>query len=109
MAGALTTPAQAGGGTKFCPTGASDQPWCTMYLYPTRFPGGTMSIDVDVSGSSTQTGVWNLYIDGGKVCSGSYRFSDPPRSWTCSNVRAGVPSLDASRDYRASVTLGLRW
>jgi hypothetical protein len=80
-----------------------------MDLYPTRFPGGTISIDVDVQGSTPILGRWNLYIDGGKVCSTEYLHSDPPRSWVCRNVRAGVPTLDASRGSGAWARIGLRW
>ncbi|WP_379507510.1 hypothetical protein [Nonomuraea zeae] len=105
----LAAPAQAAGGTKYCPSTSGGEPWCTMDLYPTRFPGGTISIDVDVSGNTPVLTRWNLYIDGGKVCSAEFLHSDPPRSWVCRNVRAGVPTLDAGRAIGAWARLGLRW
>ncbi|MEV0387060.1 hypothetical protein [Nonomuraea sp. NPDC050643] len=104
----LATPAQAAGGTKYCPVTGTLEPWCDLQLYPTRFPGGTISIDVDVTGPNPVVGHWTLYIDGGSVCGADFAYSDPPRSWVCRNVRAGYPTLSVPRGYEAA-RIGLRW
>lgn len=105
----LVTPASAAGGTKTCPPSTILEPSCDLDLYPTVFPGGTISIDVDVTGSSGAIGKWILAINGGRVCEASYSYNDPPRSWTCSNVPRGVPFLSAARPYFETARIALRW
>jgi hypothetical protein len=106
---AAISPAFAGGGTKTCPPGDAYSQWCDMQLYPVVFPGGTISIDVDVVSSVDQNGVWKLYINGGEVCHGNYSYKDPARSWVCRNVPRGYPTLSASKPHWVYAYVGLRW
>jgi hypothetical protein len=78
----------------------------TCHVGVDNFPGGTISVDVDVSGSGT--GVFVVTGPSGFQCSGSFPASGGVRSFVCRGAPAGL--------YEAGVTgpagpsaVGLRW
>lgn len=73
------------------------------------FPGGRISIDVDVTGRATLPGSWGLTSRNGFQCYGTFRMSDPPRSWTCDGVPSGLVILRSGEFGGATTTLGMRW
>ena len=88
-----------------------NQAWCEApingYVY---FPGGTISIDIDIWGNPGPAS-WRLVDGAGNaLCYTGFTVQDPGRSWTC-NVGAGDVKLrvDADTTVGRHFALALRW
>jgi hypothetical protein len=98
-----------GGASKVCSRSGQDvDVWCDLDV-PGTFPGGTVHVDVDVSGGGQEYREWSLYVDFRKVCWASYTPKDPARSWTCRNVPRGKMRLSASKPGWERAAIGVRW
>ncbi|MEU1812419.1 hypothetical protein [Micromonospora aurantiaca (nom. illeg.)] len=91
--------ALAGGGSSNCTANK-----CSVGV--ADFPGGTISVDVDVSGSGT--GVFVVSGPNNFKCSGSFPASGGVRSYVCRNAPAGVYAASVSGPSGPSA-VGLRW
>jgi hypothetical protein len=107
------TPSQGGAGvlggrSKVCTrSGTGADAWCELEIQ--GFPGGTVHVDVDISGAGLEYREWNLQANWREVCRASYSPKDPPRSWTCHNVPAGHLYLMAAKPQYEQAEIGLRW
>lgn len=102
LATAVAAPAQAATKTKVC---AANTGTCVLL---TNAYGGRVSIDVDVSGTSTTSQRWTLNSNAGAVCYGDFTAKDPARSWVCptaSNQTALTLSVPTTK---GKASLGLR-
>ncbi|WP_109639434.1 hypothetical protein [Lentzea atacamensis] len=98
-----------GGASKVCTRSGQDvDVWCDLEV-PGTFPGGTVHVDVDVSGPDRASREWSLYVDFRKVCRAPYTANDPARSWTCRNVPRGKMRLSASKPPWEQAAIGVRW
>ena len=81
--------------------------WCGLEIQ--GFPGGTLHVDVDVSGQGQELREWNVQANWREVCRQGYSGIDPARSWTCTGVPAGHLHLMASKPPWEEAEIGLRW
>ncbi|GAA4000392.1 hypothetical protein GCM10022247_21000 [Allokutzneria multivorans] len=101
----VTAPvASAGGHDKTC---TSDR---ACLIEGHDFPGGTLSIDADVVGGPNTVVHLRHKGDHGERCVADFWVNDPPRSWTCPNVRPGHYRvvIDAP-DRHDALMVGVRW
>ena len=71
----------------------------------TNFPGGTVSVDVGVWGTS---GAWILGdSDSARQCAVNSFPGRSIQSWTCRGVRAGTLKLTATGE--PTINVGIRW
>lgn len=75
-------------------------------------PKMTISIDMDVLGSSTATQTWYVRADPNgtfvTVCYASFKISDPPRSWNCPFPGTQTQTVLETSDSAGAVNMGLR-
>ena len=92
--------------TAFAAGGSAHCSAKTCQVGVSNFPGGTISVDVDVSGSGT--GVFVVTGPNNFQCSGSFPASGGVRSYVCRNAPAGtyVAGVDGPSGPSA---VGLRW
>jgi hypothetical protein len=78
-------------------------------VYSDFFPGGTVSVDVDLHGNGPAQ--WGLYTSAGLSCSASFRAEEGPRSWICYNVPSGTIELDVfgGAGTGGPSSVGMRW
>jgi uncharacterized protein with FMN-binding domain len=71
------------------------------------FKGGTVSVTVDASGSSTAKHTWTLTASGRKAASESYKDAGGAKTWTFKNMHAGSLKVTApaSKGQITKVTL----
>ncbi|WP_086820968.1 hypothetical protein [Allokutzneria sp. NRRL B-24872] len=74
------------------------------------FPGGTVSIDVDVIGGANRLVEWRYKGDNGFRCGTTFWVNDPPKSWVCHGADPGGYRLIVSdTEYHDGYRLGIRW
>ena len=90
------------GASRTCPTAN------VCAVTASGFPGGTISVDADVTGSGT--GTWNLFGPNGFKCSASFPASGGVRSWTCAGAPAGSYNATVTPNVPAqTLAIGIRW
>ncbi|SEG89489.1 hypothetical protein SAMN05444920_106458 [Nonomuraea solani] len=103
-------PAQAAAFEKVCSGGGPVTGSRSCVVDFSNFPGGTISLDVETTGSITVEHDMHVEIDGrGFVCSGKYRPSDPPRSFVCHNIPRGNGAFGAFKPPQEATRVAVRW
>jgi hypothetical protein len=92
--------------TAFAAGGSAHCTAKTCHVGIADFPGGTLAVDVDVSGSGT--GVFAVTGPSNYHCSGSFPASGGVRSYLCSGAPAGTYAAGVTGPAGPSA-VGLRW
>ena len=77
-----------------------------------RFPGGTISVDVDLVRTFpfNYESTWVLHGLHGYTCKATFWADDPARSWVCNGVPGGIVELMVTKKQTVdTANLGLRW
>ncbi|HEX4816222.1 MAG TPA: hypothetical protein VFV66_26045 [Nonomuraea sp.] len=102
-------PAQAAIFEKICPGGTIVTGSLACQVNYSGFPGGTISFDVEQTGSDTATQDIILASGGRIICRTTYKAVDPPRSWICNNVPRGSGTLTAAKRPYNVGRVAVRW